>query len=137
MKPTADQLWSRSYKDGVRAYRLGDLSTAEGRFRAALGYAGAACSDGARRACVLYQLAMLAEQTGRSTDAEQLYRRALADEETALGQHHPYIAMILRAYGRLLDRGGRPDEAAALRARAETIWRGEVKGRANHLTVAA
>jgi hypothetical protein len=108
----------------MRLFREGHDAEAERKLHQAVRHAEGAGIDDARLAGTLFQLAELARADHRWTDAERLYRRALAAEATALGPDHPYVAMILRSQARLLRRVGRDAEAAALERRADAIWGG-------------
>ena len=58
---------------------------------------------------------------GRYTDAEPLYKRALAIQEKALGLDHPVVAQSLENYAHLLRDTGCGTEAAKMEARAQAI----------------
>ena len=58
---------------------------------------------------------------GETQTAEELYQRALATLELAVGPDHPTVAEALMAYAVLLDETGRSARADELRARAERI----------------
>jgi tetratricopeptide (TPR) repeat protein len=67
----------------------------------------------------LYRLAQVCLDTGRSAEAEPLLERALA----ILGKELPagyYLATVRENCADLLDRLGRANEAATLRARAQS-----------------
>ena len=63
-------------------------------------------------------------ETGRCSEAEPLYRRALALWEESLAKDHPYLADVLTGLGRCLVTLGRPGEAVTLLERALTIREG-------------
>lgn len=71
----------------------------------------------------LNNLANLYADTGRHAEAEPLYERALAILDRTLPPDHPRQALYRENYATLLDRLGRAEEAAALRAKAEAIWK--------------
>jgi tetratricopeptide (TPR) repeat protein len=66
----------------------------------------------------LCNLANLYRDTSRYAEAEPLYRRALTIFEKVLPVDHPEQANVREYYADLLDRLGRGEEAAALRAQA-------------------
>ncbi len=69
----------------------------------------------------LNNLAVLYKNQGRYTEAEPLYKRALAIFEKALGPEHPSVATSLENYAVLLRETGRGAEAAKMKARAKAI----------------
>ena len=69
----------------------------------------------------LNNLALLYRAQGKYTEAEPLFRRALAVWEKALGPEHPNVAMALENYAALLRKTNRAAEAAKLEARAQAI----------------
>ena len=64
---------------------------------------------------------MLYRATGRYAQAEPLYQRAIAILDKSLPPDHPNLAVVRENYAAVLDRLGRGDEAAALRAQAAAI----------------
>ena len=72
-------------------------------------------------AAPLDNLAVLYRGTGRYTEAEPLYRRALVIWEKILPADHRDLMVGLENYAGLLEALDRPAEAAELRARAEAI----------------
>ena len=72
---------------------------------------------------------------GRYAEAEQLYKRALAIEEKALGANRPEVASTLNNFANLYSRQGRYAEAEGLLKRTLTIY--EKALGANHPKVAA
>jgi hypothetical protein len=67
-------------------------------------------------------LAELYRATGRYAQAEPLFfQRALAILDKSLPSDHPNLAVVRENYAPVLDRLGRGDEAAALRAEAVVI----------------
>lgn len=134
MRATHGMLWTRNEADGERLLHDGRYDEAEEKLRAAAQHARAAGFDDARLAATLYRLAVVAERRGHVGEALDLYRRALAIEERALGPDHPYVAMVLGSYAALLRRGGQATQAAALEARARSIWRGGAAGRSGEST---
>ncbi len=65
---------------------------------------------------------------GRHTEAESLFRRALAILEKSVGPDHPAIAETLNHLATLFVKTGRWEEAAGLAARARAI-RERLRGR--------
>ena len=72
---------------------------------------------------ILDNLGELYRSAGRSTEAEPLYRRALATLEKALGPEHPDVATVLNDLSKLYREQGRDREAEVLRQRASAIER--------------
>ena len=58
---------------------------------------------------------------GEWAAGEALYQRALATLERAVGPDHPTVAEVLESYATFVDATGRPDDAQALRDRAQRI----------------
>ena len=58
---------------------------------------------------------------GRYTEAEPLWKRALAIRENALGPEHPLVAATLENFAVTLRKTGRNDRAAKMEARAKAI----------------
>ena len=67
------------------------------------------------------QRARARDQIRVFTETEDLYRRALAIQESALGPEHPAIGATLNNLGALLDQGGRHSEAEPLQRRALAV----------------
>jgi len=97
MSATHELLWSRCHDDGERFSHDGRYLQAEAAFEAALGHARAARIEDARLAATFFQLALLAQRSGRVARALELYERARTTEERALGPDHPYVALIRHA----------------------------------------
>ena len=72
-------------------------------------------------ASCLNNLAELLHATGRSTEAESLYRQAWAITEARFGPDHPTVAVILNNLGQLLRRTDRLAEAEPLMRRGVAI----------------
>lgn len=96
-----------AYRSGRRAMEKGRYSAARSAFRWAVGldptnpiYAHAA--------------AMAADKAGQEEEAEELYRRALADTVASLGASHPHLVTVAHGLARLCERQGRIDEARKL-----------------------
>ena len=70
----------------------------------------------------LYDLAVCAGETGRTEEAEELFRRTLAIQEGELGVDHPDVAYTLHNLGVCLSSTGRTLEADELYRRALAIW---------------
>jgi len=68
-----------------------------------------------------YDLALLYAVQNRYGPAEKLYKRALAVQERLWGDNHRELAPTLDNLAQQLEKLGRPDEAAAMRARARQI----------------
>ncbi len=77
--------------------------------------------DHPRVATSLNNLAALYQAQGRYTEAEPLYKRALAIRKKVLGPEHPTVAQALENYAALLRETGHPQDAAIMAARAKAI----------------
>jgi Tfp pilus assembly protein PilF len=75
-------------------------------------------------AITLGNMAVVLDRQGRLELAEERFRRALAIEEKAYGQHHPEVAVTLGNLGDSLGKQGRLDEAMARYQRALRIFEG-------------
>ena len=69
----------------------------------------------------LNNLALLLQDTNRLAEAEPLYRRALAIDETSYGTEHPKVATDLNGLALLLQDTNRLGEAEPLYLRALAI----------------
>ena len=69
----------------------------------------------------LVQLAIIKHDLNEITEAESLYRRALAIREKSFGLEHPTVASTVSSIGRLMRQRSRFDEAEPLLARALAI----------------
>jgi tetratricopeptide (TPR) repeat protein len=67
-------------------------------------------------------LAALSHAKGDDAEAEQLYRRALAIKQKALGSDHPDVAMTLNNLAVLFKSAGKYSEAEPLYQRALAIF---------------
>ncbi|HUQ94124.1 MAG TPA: tetratricopeptide repeat protein [Bryobacteraceae bacterium] len=67
-------------------------------------------------------LAMLHDDQDRLREAEELYRQARELLESQLGPRHVEVAKVLECHGAMLERGGRENDGAKLRARAASIF---------------
>ena len=79
-------------------------------------------------------LASVYVRQGRFTDAESLFKRALAIYEKALGPDHPWIANCLVGLATIYTRQGRYHEAELLLTACDCplrkfIWKGSLRGR--------
>jgi tetratricopeptide (TPR) repeat protein/transcriptional regulator with XRE-family HTH domain len=66
-------------------------------------------------------LAQIRQSQGEVIEAEDLYQRALTTLTRTVGSVHPRLVETLTRYAGLLEQLGRRDEAASVRARAESI----------------
>ena len=87
--------WERHMRAGDTAYQQGNYTEAVKQTKAALSLAEAFGPDDPRLATTLNNLALLYDAQGRYTEAEPLYKRALAIREKALGPAHPGVATRL------------------------------------------
>jgi len=69
----------------------------------------------------LNNLALLYCVKGKYVEAGSLFQGALAIAEKAWGPEHPYVAVSLGNYAKLLREMNREDEAANMEARAKAI----------------
>ncbi len=89
-------------------------------------------------AIALNNLAVLLWATNRLTEAEPLYRRALAIDEKSYGPNHPDVARDLNNLAGLLQGTNRLAEAELLYRRAVAIWEASLgPGHPNTVTVRA
>jgi tetratricopeptide (TPR) repeat protein len=72
-------------------------------------------------ATALNNLARVLRDQKRYSEAEPLYKRALAIREKAFGPNHESVAAVLRNYAILLKADNRAAEAKVLNARARKI----------------
>jgi tetratricopeptide (TPR) repeat protein len=70
---------------------------------------------------MLNNLALLYQAQGKYSEAEPLFKRALAIKEKALGPEHLSVATTLENYAALLRKTNREVEAIKLEARAKAI----------------
>jgi hypothetical protein len=66
-------------------------------------------------------LAGICGRDGRHSEAEALYRRALAIREKVFGPDHPFVAETLEGLAKVCEQTGRTAEAQELSARAKRI----------------
>ena len=90
-----DALWKSHLDSGKKALEEGDYATAQKQFLAALQEAEDFGPQDSRLATTLNNLAVLYHTQGKYSDAEPLYRRALAIREKSLGPKHPDVATSL------------------------------------------
>jgi hypothetical protein len=123
MRQSAYVRWSRHHNDAMRLYAEGHDHAAEREFHAAIAAARHINPPDECLASSLFNLAELYRHEAHGRDAERYYHQALAVAEEFVGGDHPYVAMILRGYARLLRGADRAAEADAVEARAARIWR--------------
>jgi tetratricopeptide (TPR) repeat protein len=68
-------------------------------------------------------LAAMLEVSGRYREAAESLRDALSVYERVLGADHYEVAGVLQSLAGVAERAGEPEQAAALRARAQRIRR--------------
>jgi len=132
--------WRAAYAHYARAARLqpnnrqyaqaaGSLADKMGDYRAAASYNEVALNlataefgpDAIETATALNNLALTYQRLARYTEAEPLYRRAIAIDEKALGKDHPDIARDYNNLAGLLQAQGKLAEAEPLYRRAIAI----------------
>ena len=96
-----------AYRTGRRAMATGRYSAARSAFRWAVGL-------DPKNPIYTHAAAMAADRAGWRDEAEELYRRALADTAAALGESHPHLVTVAHGLVELLERRGRIEEARAL-----------------------
>ena len=96
-----------------------------------------AISGGLNTAKVLINLGTLYARQGRYTDAEPLYRRALAIQELILGPDDPKVGRTLNSYAGLLMELHRNDEAKNANNRARRILAAHARANRLDATVSA
>ncbi len=74
------------------------------------------------RALVLQHLATLYYESGRTSDAEETYRRICTMWERERGAYHPAVALCLEVLAEINRAQGKTAEAQTIRARAKSIW---------------
>ncbi len=106
---------------GIEAHQKGRYAEADQYLTVALKQAEKFGEQDARLATSLNNLASLYQDQGKYTQAEPLYKRALARREKVLRLDHPDVATTLEIYAELLRMTNRDAEAANLEARAQAI----------------
>jgi tetratricopeptide (TPR) repeat protein len=81
-----------------------------------------AAEEDVRLKAVLNNLAILLETTNRPSEAEPLYRRALAIGEASYDPNHPEVAAVLNNLAGLLQNTNRPSDAEPFYWRALAIY---------------
>ncbi len=113
--------WEQHMRAGVTAYQQGKYAEAEQHWKAGLEAAEALGTQDPRYATSLNNLALLNKAQGRYTEAEPLYKRALAIREESMGPEHPDVATSLENYVTLLQETGRSAEATKMEDRVKAI----------------
>ncbi len=106
---------------GIEAHQKGRYAEADQYLTVALKQAEKFGEQDARLATSLNHLASLYQDQGNYTQAEPLYKRALAIAEQASGSEYPDLATTLENYAELLRKTNRDAEAANPEARAQAI----------------
>jgi len=102
---------------GKLLYTLASYGKSEPHLRTAVEVA----ANPREEATALNDLALLLQATNRLSDAEPLYRRALAIDERSYGPNHPEVATNLNNLAALLQATNRMSEAEPLSRRALAI----------------
>ena len=119
---SAESRWEEYREAGNVALKHGHLEKAARLFTAALEEAEQFGSRDPRLARSLVDLARVYDAQGQTTDADRLYKRALAIAEKDAGKGDPELAAIIES---LADRAlaqGKPADAERLYKRALAIW---------------
>ena len=106
--------WNEYMKKGQLAYQQGRYAEARTQLLAALKEAEAFSSTDRRLGSTLNNLAEVNRATGRYTEAEDLYRRALKNYLKAVGPDHAWTMAILNNLGVLYEKMGRYSDAELL-----------------------
>ncbi len=108
---------------GALLYAQGDSDRAEQLFlRSRDAYVLLAGPGDTRLATILYNLAGIYVEKGRYTDAEPLYREAMAIRERTFGPSHPIVAEVWNALGFLLLQQKKLGEAEIWLQKAANVW---------------
>lgn len=103
-----DETNSRAaYRSGRHAMSRGEYGAARSAFRWAVGL-------DPTNPIYTHAAATAAGKAGRLDEAEELYRRALADTMTSLGPSHPHLVTVAHGLSDLCERQGRSHEARLL-----------------------
>ena len=119
---TQDTPWDKYMKAGIAAYQQGQYARAQKQFAAALERAEKFGEQDPRLGISLLGLGNVYTEQGNYSQAEPLYRRALAILEKALGPEHPNVAASLNNLAELFRDQGKYVEAEPLYRRALAIW---------------
>lgn len=113
--------WDKYMDAAAVTFKEGHLSEAEKSLSLAVQEAEKSGPENSRLALSLNNLASVYFLQQKYTQAEPLFKRALAINEKILGPNAPNVASCLENYAELLDKTNRQDEAAKLQARARSI----------------
>ncbi len=114
-------LWETYMAAGDKEYQQGKYPEAEKQWAAALKVAERFGPEGPRLVTSLDRLATLYQAKGSYTEAEPLFKRALAIVEKALRPAHPRVAASLNNLAGLYHAQGRYAEAEPLYQRSLAI----------------
>jgi tetratricopeptide (TPR) repeat protein len=117
---TAPLTWEEYNESGRRLFADGDLAGAEHAFTAAIAEAESSGEDPLHLASSLSSLAQLKYQQKDALQAEELFRRALALREQALGPDDKSVITSINNLAALYVSRGELDEAEPLLKRAMT-----------------
>src|SRR3990172_10615101 len=116
-----DTLWKGYLDSGKKAFEEDDYAKAQQQFVAALREAEHFGPHDSRLTSTLNNLAVLYHTQGKYSEAEPLYRRALAILEETLGATHPSVGQGLNNLAEMLRAQGKHAEAERLHRRALAI----------------
>ncbi len=114
--------WKTYMATGAKAYQLGNYPEAEKQFAAALKEAEGFVPQDSRLARSLNNLAAVYRAQGKYGKAEPLLKRALANDEKALGPDHTDVATDLNNLALVYQAQGKSAEAEPPYKRALAIW---------------
>lgn len=116
-------VWETYLEGGVKARKEGRYLEAEKMIKESLEEAEKFGTDSSRYAASLNELAELDRIRGQYSEAEPLYRKALAIRQRSLGMEDPDLAQSLNDLALLLEDKGKYLEAEPLLRQALEIWK--------------
>jgi tetratricopeptide (TPR) repeat protein len=115
-------MWERYNMSAQQAMSQGKATDAENFFRLALAEAEKMPPNDPKVLTTLNNLANCLRQQGRFSDAEPLYKKAIALREKASGLHSKDLAILLENYAKMLRLAGRTPEAEKIDSRVHAIY---------------
>jgi tetratricopeptide (TPR) repeat protein len=109
----AEPAWRTTYKQGLDAFKRGDLSEAEHLYTDATSKAEGASPPQIEPGVVtcLIAIAYIYDKRGDYKESERLYELAMRDMEGLVGRGSPRYLAYLADLGDLYNKHGRPDQA--------------------------
>ena len=114
--------WDHEISVGDEAYKTGQYAEAEQHYRKSLEVVERLHMSEVERATSLASVAQSLRYQKKYSEAEPLFREALAIREKVLPPHHPRTAWTLEGLGVTLAELKRPDEAEKYYLQALAIW---------------